>query len=544
MTDHDRAVTIAESPPPAAGGPRQPSPEEWRHLRRRHARERIFKILTMMAVSVAGAFILFFVTDLVGKGWPALRQTEIKATVTYAPGMVNDGRQAFDERVRDLISTDAVIAAQRQAATAKIRLPVHYGEAMRKDPTAALREFTVTAAMMSPWRRNKHEPTTITPEQQLALVDSEDLATLTANLVADPDLAGTTRDEWIVASDRVQLFMIDSSGFKEGSALREAAVLLTQTQDKRLQRRYDADTHGEQGTSEERWVLAESDVDLYVKGYEFRDPRTYDNPAESRLSLEQAERIDALEAEGMIALNFNTFFFTNGDSGHPEGAGMKAAIVGSIYVLSLVLLMCLPIGVMTSIYLEEFAPDNKLTQLIEVNINNLAAIPSILFGVLGLAAFINFFGMPRSSVLVGAATLALMTLPVIIISSRAALRAVPASIRRAGFAMGATRWQVVLHHVLPSSVSGIMTGSIIGIAQAMGETAPLIIIGMTAFIPDAASLPTDPTTVMPAQIFTWYGESLPGFRERAALGILVLLVVLVVMNAVAVVIRARSERAW
>jgi phosphate transport system permease protein len=206
--------------------------------------------------------------------------------------------------------------------------------------------------------------------------------------------------------------------------------------------------------------------------------------------------------------------------------------------------ICVPIGVLTSIYLEEFASDNWLTQIIEVNINNLAAIPSILFGVLGLATLINFFGMPRASVLVGGATLALMTLPIIIISSRAALRAVPDSIRMAGFAMGATRWQVVTHHVLPASISGILTGAIIGIAQAMGETAPLIIVGLVAFVPDPPLNPLDASTVMPAQIFSWWEMPQRAFEERAALAILLLLVVLFALNAVALVIRTRSEKRW
>ena len=203
-----------------------------------------------------------------------------------------------------------------------------------------------------------------------------------------------------------------------------------------------------------------------------------------------------------------------------------------------------PIGVMTAIYLEEFAPDNRLTQIIEININNLAAIPSILFGLLGLAIFINFFGVPRSSPLVGGMTLALMTLPVIIISTRTALRSVPESVRHAGFGVGCSRWQVVRDHVLPLAMPGIMTGSIIGLAQAMGETAPLIIVGMVAFIPDVGVSFTNAATVMPAQIFTWAGEPEQAFVEKTAGGILVLLTILISLNAFAVVMRKKFERRW
>ena len=203
-----------------------------------------------------------------------------------------------------------------------------------------------------------------------------------------------------------------------------------------------------------------------------------------------------------------------------------------------------PIGVMTAIYLEEFAPENKLTNIIEVNINNLAAIPSILFGLLGLAIFINFFGVPRSSPLVGGMTLALMSLPVIIVSSKAALKSVPASIRQAGFGLGLTKWQIVRDHVLPLAMPGILTGSIISIARAIGETAPLIIVGMIAFVPDAATSVTDAATVLPAQIFTWAGMPEKAYLERTAAAIVVLLVLLLSMNAVAVFLRKKFERKW
>ncbi|MDX8382825.1 MAG: phosphate ABC transporter permease PstA, partial [Ghiorsea sp.] len=271
------------------------------------------------------------------------------------------------------------------------------------------------------------------------------------------------------------------------------------------------------GTSQVQWVTATGDVDQYMKG------------KPNRLKSKYKKQIDQLQADGKVKLAFNVNFFTNGDSKMPELAGIKSALVGSILVLLVTMCIALPVGVMTAVYLEEFAPDNRITQIIEVNINNLAAIPSILFGLLGLAIFINFFGVPRSSAIAGGLTLALMTLPIIIITTRAALRAVPSTIREAAYGLGASRWQTVWHHVLPLAFPGILTGSIIGLAQAMGETAPLLIVGMMAYIPDTPTSFTEAATVLPAQIFTWAGESIRAYEERTAAAILVLLSILLSM---------------
>lgn len=286
------------------------------------------------------------------------------------------------------------------------------------------------------------------------------------------------------------------------------------------------------GTTERRWVLTNGEVDQYLKGHR------------NKLNEEERAAIDERVANGQVALKFNTTFFTQGDSKMSERSGILAAAVGTVMTMLVTLAIAFPIGVMTAVYLEEFAPDNRLTQIIEININNLAAIPSILFGLLGLAIFIQFFGVPRSSPLVGGMTLALMTLPVIIIATRTALRSVPDSIRHAAFGVGCSRWQVVRDHVLPLAMPGIMTGSIIGLAQAMGETAPLIIVGMVAFIPDVGVSFTNAATVLPAQIFTWAGEPERAFVEKTAGGILVLLSVLIALNASAVVLRKKFERRW
>ena len=286
------------------------------------------------------------------------------------------------------------------------------------------------------------------------------------------------------------------------------------------------------GTTEKTWALATDAVDQYLKGQ-------YNS-----LSEEEQALADRMVKEGNLRLAFNTGFFTTGDSKLPEMAGLWASLVGSIYVMILTFLFAFPLGVMTAVYLEEFAPENKLTQLIEVNINNLAAVPSIIFGLLGLAVFINFFGVPRSTVLAGGLTMGIMTLPLIIISARAALRAVPDSIRQGALAMGASRWQMVKDHVLPLAMPGVLTGTIIGMAVAIGETAPLLIIGMIAYIPTAPESFTDVATVLPAQIYTWAGEPERSYVSRTALGIMVLLTVMIAMNATAVYLRNRFTRRW
>ena len=292
------------------------------------------------------------------------------------------------------------------------------------------------------------------------------------------------------------------------------------------------------GTKETLWILADDDIDTYYKSW------LDDNPFSARLTSEQIKWIDQLHSKGLITLKFNTKFFERGDSREPEQAGIKGALIGSFFTLILTLLMSFPMGVTAAIYLEEFAPKNKWTDLIEVNINNLAAVPSIIFGLLGLAIFINFFGIPRSIPVLGAIVLALMTLPTIIITSRAALKSVPPSIREAALGVGASKFQTTLHHVLPLSLPGMLTGAIIGMARALGETAPLLMIGMVAFIVDIPGGFTDPATVLPVQIFLWIDSPERAFVEKTSAAIIILLSFLMVMNFVAVYLRKRLERRW
>ena len=294
------------------------------------------------------------------------------------------------------------------------------------------------------------------------------------------------------------------------------------------------------GRTERIWVPADDDIDMLVKG---RIDRTAPE-SERRVKDNQLGWVASLEAAGRIEKRFNTTFFTAGDSREPELAGIRGAAVGSFYTLLVTLVLSFPIGVAAAVYLEEFAPTNRLTDLIEVNINNLAAVPSIIFGLLGLAVFINFFGLPRSAPLVGGLVLTLMTLPTIIIASRAALKSVPPSIREAALGMGASKMQTVTHHVLPLAMPGMLTGTIIGMAQALGESAPLLMIGMVAFIVDVPGGPLDPSTVLPVQIFLWADSPERAFIERTSAAIMVLLAFLITMNAVAVILRRRFERRW
>jgi phosphate transport system permease protein len=284
-------------------------------------------------------------------------------------------------------------------------------------------------------------------------------------------------------------------------------------------------------------VLAHSNVDVYNK-------HAGNDAYSIRLSQQQQAWVDQLKQKGVVETGFNDVFFQRGDSRDPSRAGIMGAVVGSLLTMFVTLALSFPIGVAAAIYLEEFAPKNRLTDFIEVNINNLAAVPSIIFGLLGLAVFINLFGMPRSVPVVGGLVLTLMTLPTIIISSRAAIKSVPPSIREAAEGIGASKMQVVLHHVLPLAMPGMLTGSIIGMAQALGETAPLLLIGMVAFIVEVPGGFFDSATVLPVQVFLWAGSPELAFIERASAAIMVLLTFLISMNALAIWLRKRLERRW
>ncbi len=294
------------------------------------------------------------------------------------------------------------------------------------------------------------------------------------------------------------------------------------------------------GTTRNVDILAAANLDSAFKGQIDLNV----DEARRKVSDQQVAWMKQLTADGSMAEHFNKGLFTFGASSRPETSGMGVAIIGSFYMMVIVLLLALPIGVAASIYLEEFAKKSRLTDLIEVNINNLAAVPSIVFGLLGLSVFINFLGLPRSAAFVGGLVLTLMTLPTIIIATRAALAAVPPSIRSAALGLGASKMQMVFQHILPLAAPGILTGTIIGLARALGETAPLLLIGMVAFVANYPTTPFEPATALPVQIYMWANEAERAFVERMSGAIIILLIFLMAMNITAIVLRRRFERRW
>ncbi len=437
---------------------------EFRRLKRRYRRDRRFKTYAVAALAMAALFLIAFLADLVRRGGSALRQTELLTKITYSESTVANPIDAFPPQLRDLVSHSRVREVSREGRRAEINLDVEYRESAASDPASAINAITLTQSDLPPYMQDA-APWQISRDQLLLMIDREALAQIGERINQHPSLAGTTQRQWLRGSPALQQFLMDSSGLDPQA--KESAEMLDVAD--RLRLEFNQEKFGD-GKEVEQWVLVKADVDQYVKGkyseigfraeqYEAwmaaigRTPvaepdvaaviEAFRNQSSQRGSQNQLkriavpdaellqlyaqawemrQRIDELRRQGQIRLVFNRYIFINGDSKLAEAAGLKSAIVGSVYVLGLVFMICVPIGVLTSIYLEEFASDNWLTQIIEVNINNLAAIPSILFGVLGLAALINYFGIPRASVLVGGATLALMTLPIIIISARAALR--------------------------------------------------------------------------------------------------------------------------
>jgi phosphate transport system permease protein len=323
------------------------------------------------------------------------------------------------------------------------------------------------------------------------------------------------------------------------SARRDAGKLLSAGAEQRLRKMIVADP-SLLGTTQTILFAVDDDIDSFLRGFILRDTPETDRRINNRV----IGFVDQLQEAGRIEYRLSDYLFFGSASRNAEMAGILGALTGSILTLFICLIVSFPIGVASAIYLEEIAPKNKITELIEININNLAAVPSVVFGILGLAIFINLFGLPRSIPLIGGLVLALMTLPTIIISSRAAIRAVPPSIKDAALGIGASRMQVIFHHVLPLAMPGMLTGTIIGMAQALGETAPLLMIGMVAFIVDIPGSVTDPGTVLPVQIFMWADFAERMFIQKTSAAIIVLLVFLVVMNAAAVWLRKKLERRW
>ena len=411
-------------------------------LRRRHARERRFRLLGLAAVLVGMLFLLLLFVTVLSQGIGAFRQTELMLPMDVTAAQVDP----LGDGSRESLAAGNYDAVVREA--------IHRskpGTAPRADRAALVARGSVEAGFR-----------------------------LRDRVIAAPELVG----------QRVEL-----------------------------------------------WVPSSDDVDLYVQGRVNRDTPLAAREREDR----QFDWVDALAAEGRVVRVFNTALIKNGDSRNPELAGVRAAFRGSLYMLAVMLVLAFPVGVAAAVYLEEFAPRNRWTDLIEVNINNLAAVPSIVYGLLGLVVFINWLALPRSAPLVGGLVLALLTLPVIIISARAAIKAVPATLRDAALALGASRVQTVFGHVLPQALPGSITGTVIGIARALGETAPLLMIGMVAFIADIPRSPLDPSTALPVQVYQWAKSPDPSIVERTAAAIMVLLAILFAMNLLALMLRRKIE---
>ena len=329
---------------------------------------------------------------------------------------------------------------------------------------------------------------------------------------------------------------VDAEGRKNKRA---AGKLISPGAEQRLRELVYDDPSMMDTTQTLRFAL-DDDVDSFLRGFIKRETPEKDR----RISDKMVEYIDRLQSDGKIVYAFSDYLIFGSASRNPEMAGIYGAFIGSILTLSVCLVLAFPIGVATAIYLEEIAPKNRITEIIEININNLAAVPSVVFGILGLAVFMGIFGMPRSIPLIGGVVLALMTLPTIIISSRTAIRAVPPSVREAALGVGASQVQTIFHHVIPLAMPGMLTGTIIGMAQALGETAPLLMIGMVAFIVDVPGGVTDPGTVLPVQIFMWADFAERMFVQKTSAAIIVLLAFLITMNAAAIIVRKKLERRW
>ena len=333
--------------------------------------------------------------------------------------------------------------------------------------------------------------------------------------------------------------VLEFTGAKKRNERKAARSLLSNGSDLRLVNFVQKNTDKLNSIQKIKFAL-DDDADSFFRGYIKKETPE----KQRRLNDIEINYLEKMNEAGIVTYEISDYLFFGSASRNAEMAGIKGAFIGSMLTLAVCFLIAFPLGVATAVYLEEFAPKNKFTELIEININNLAAVPSVVFGILGLAIFINLFGMPRSIPLIGGLVLALMTLPTIIISSRAAIKAVPPSIRDGALAIGASKMQATMHHVVPLAIPGMLTGTIIGMAQALGETAPLLMIGMVAFIVDIPGSITDPGTVLPVQIFMWADFAERMFVHKTSAAIIILLLFLMIMNGGAVWLRRKLERRW
>jgi phosphate transport system permease protein len=532
------------------------SADSRRRLRRRYAADRRLQAYGIIAIGIAVGLLGILVTSLVITGAPAFVQTKVDLAVYVDPAKV-DAEDPAKGNYRILVRE---ALAPFYPADVTDRQKTEIGKILTSDAPYIVRDYvvahpdslgktiTLPIAVSDPFDQLHKgvipkEVDALTWSQVLyferlqnrdVVVEADGRTSLKLDVYIDPAKVEVgpppSGDFAALARDSLQAYLPDV----HDTAL--FAMLADDAPDA-IKLRVEADPSLIGKTVQVVFPVAQPVAEL-AKG---ETPMVL-NP---RFSPVQMQTFEAMEEKGIVRTPFNWELFFNADSRFPERAGLAGAITGSFYALLVCFLLSFPIGISAAIYLEEFAPKNRLTDLIEVNINNLAAVPSVVFGLLGLAVFLGFFGLPRSAPLVGGMVLSLMTLPTIIIATRAALKAVPPSIREAALGIGASKHQVVLHHVLPLAMPGILTGTIIGMAQALGETAPLLLIGMNAFIPSVESMGVlEPATSLPTQIYSWADSPERGFVSRTSAAILVLLGFLVVMNMVAVALRHMFERKW
>ncbi len=565
-------------------------------IKKRYAAETRFKLIGLAAILVSIAFLVLLLSTFIREGIPAFTYHYAKLSVDLTnvdPAEPEKGN--YGKIVKTGIA-DAMpyLSGRKGRRLARSMVSGASNIELRRevignpDLTGAVREIGVPVSDFADLylKGLTAQSETRRPASNVTVTEDDGSADIQANAEVFAEFLVTVKTEIRIQSDRVknriaglQLSLEqqqDIAGNATNETAKEAArsnIENTQAEIDLLRQKYDAliarannDTGSEKldrampsmllniggGTikvTEVGTSSASGEVILPLEqntatsgGWEIKIIRSAEE--NRKFSDREVAVMDRLVSDGLIENRWNSIFFTNGASREPEMAGVWGAVVGSLFTMIVTLLLSFPLGVAAAIYLEEFAPKNRLTDFIEANINNLAAVPSIVFGLLGLAVFLNFFEMPRSAPIVGGVVLALMTLPVIIIAARTALKAVPPSIREAALGVGASKLQAVFHHVLPLAVPGILTGAIIGMARALGETAPLLMIGMVAFVVDIPGSFTDPATVLPVQIYMWADFPEPGFQQKTAAAIMVLLAFLVVMNAVAVLLRKRFERRW
>ncbi len=526
---------------------RQLPPEQSaRRVKQRYAVERRFRRMGLSALALTGLFLAGLLTNIIWNAWPAFSEHVAVLDVTLDPSIVDpDGKRS----AAALRSADyaGLTRAALQAA-----IPGIEGRKTKKELTGLLS----SGAGDDLRKLVLADPSLVgrTIKTALLLSDDVDLYLKSKDLVASavPGIgsvtsSGQSGDVTLTATDTAFAGLAAEVATR-GAAMDEASGAAVLTTD--MPSWLVAMNGGLVKINSVSAASAAGTVLLPLTNAEATSPAgwqlvTYKIPESRRqVSDQEITFIEKLKAAGSIQKNFNWRFFTSGDSREPELAGIRGALAGTALTLLVTLVLCLPIGVLAAIYLEEFAPKNWLTDIVEVNINNLAAVPSIVFGLLGLSVFLNFWGLPRSAPLVGGLVLALLVLPTIIIAGRAAIKAVPPSIREAAIGLGASQQQAVFHHVLPLAMPGIMTGTIIGMAHALGETAPLLMIGMIAFIVDVPQNLTDAATVLPVQIFLWSDLPEAAFQQRTAAAIVVLLAFLFAMNGAAIWLRNRFERRW